>query len=477
MEVYKKMSIQISLIIVAATTLIVVSLGLVFNQLSKKDVEIISETTAHLVYEQINKTIDAPVKISETMANDLFLHNFIESKSVNNESIKTIKNYLAMYQKNYQFDSIFFISAKTLNYYHYKNGLDRTLNKNNAEDKWFFDFIKSDKNYEINIDNDQAFNDNITVFANYKILSKDNELLGVIGVGSKVDKIQAYISNLEKENSLKIFIADNNGQIEISSDINEFDNKNVFELEELNEPKNRNIPLQNGLLYKNWTSKTTYLTHSYFSDVEWHLLVQKNTKMYLDELWLAFTMMIIISLIVIIVLNYFVYKLTLIHNKEMTSILQTDKMTKLKNRNVFNLQISLHEKKITEYKSFALGIVDINDLKHINDTFGHIEGDKAISSVAEIISDVFDKNAIFRTGGDEFTLIFVNKSKEEIDDGWKTALKKFDNYNAENKIPISVAFGYSFWNYSDTMTQLFNRADENMYQNKQTMKNNIKIKK
>ena len=60
--------------------------------------------------------------------------------------------------------------------------------------------------------------------------------------------------------------------------------------------------------------------------------------------------------------------------------------------------------------------IDMNGLKTINDTYGHLEGDRAILTISEIIEKSSGKNGyVYRLGGDEFTILVVDGSKEEME--------------------------------------------------------------
>jgi diguanylate cyclase (GGDEF)-like protein len=125
--------------------------------------------------------------------------------------------------------------------------------------------------------------------------------------------------------------------------------------------------------------------------------------------------------------------------------------------------------------SFGIAVLDINNLKSINDTYGHILGNELIALSSRIICDTFKKSPIFRIGGDEFCVILQNRDLSDI----KTLFERFDAECAATcldkdtvKLPISIAKGFAeFDPDQDTQfSDVFERADSEMYQNKKHMK-------
>ena len=148
----------------------------------------------------------------------------------------------------------------------------------------------------------------------------------------------------------------------------------------------------------------------------------------------------------------------------------SDILTGLGNRAGFDRDFS----KLLEYKEkgtrFTLFMLDINFLKETNDTFGHQEGDRIITSLSECMRKVFeDLGKCYRLGGDEFAVICTDlkKDPEEI---LKTFDAEIENFNKTHERKLSSARGFADleWNgESDFFTKLFKIADQKMYDDKQ----------
>lgn len=150
---------------------------------------------------------------------------------------------------------------------------------------------------------------------------------------------------------------------------------------------------------------------------------------------------------------------------------QHDELTGLFNRRQFEslVQEKINESKITD-EDFCIILLDINDLKKINDSFGHQVGDSYIQTFAKELKGLFRESDYFcRYGGDEFVGICTMK-KEKIKERLENALKNLKTkpmiINDKNII-ISFSFGItSYPNDGQDYDTLINVADRLMYENK-----------
>ena len=150
----------------------------------------------------------------------------------------------------------------------------------------------------------------------------------------------------------------------------------------------------------------------------------------------------------------------------------TDELTQLYNRRY----CSEHMQQINEDRSAEYTIVcfDLNNLKVVNDTLGHAQGDILIKSAAEVIEKTFGKlGVVGRMGGDEFIAILKNSRRERIE----TLLKQFQqNIDKKNQnvpdLNLAIAFGCasSYETGEKEVEKLYQEADDRMYENKQQYK-------
>lgn len=140
----------------------------------------------------------------------------------------------------------------------------------------------------------------------------------------------------------------------------------------------------------------------------------------------------------------------------------------IKNRRAFiNKMLQLNKTK----KNTAIVVLDLNDLKRINDSKGHDEGDGAIYNSAQILQESFRNiGTAYRIGGDEFCVLCVNSSKEQVDASLMKLAKLSENYNDKNCIKIVFAYGYDFYTGIQDVFKVFEIADKKMYAHKAKIK-------
>ncbi len=149
-----------------------------------------------------------------------------------------------------------------------------------------------------------------------------------------------------------------------------------------------------------------------------------------------------------------------------------DPLTGVKNKHAYvEVEIGfdglIHDKKIS---NFALLLFDLNDLKKINDLYGHDKGDIYIKKSCEMIKQYFPNTIIYRYGGDEFVVILQGK----IYDQRFKLIQEF-NHAVENNIGkdepvIAVGFSDFLKDKDNTLRTVFLRADERMYGRKRRLK-------
>jgi len=159
--------------------------------------------------------------------------------------------------------------------------------------------------------------------------------------------------------------------------------------------------------------------------------------------------------------------------KERLHILSvTDELTELYNRRGF-FMMAEQQMKISNRmrKGFLLLFADLDNLKVINDTFGHQEGDKALVDISVILRSTFrESDIVSRIGGDEFAIVPTDLSSVDTDIILSRLQKNIDLVNATkgNRYTISLSIGTACYNpsYPLSIDELLIEADREMYSKK-----------
>ena len=122
--------------------------------------------------------------------------------------------------------------------------------------------------------------------------------------------------------------------------------------------------------------------------------------------------------------------------------------------------------------SYAIISLDMNLLKHMNDTLGHAAGDKALTLFGNTLKNVFPKDTLIaRTGGDEFIVIISKTSKHHIDKYMKNLENMMKQTNSEqDDITLSAAWGIAYSTEESSPEAVLKLADERMYEHKRISK-------
>lgn len=161
---------------------------------------------------------------------------------------------------------------------------------------------------------------------------------------------------------------------------------------------------------------------------------------------------------------------------KMVILSRYDELTKTYNRTYFMEHFNHILNNALRYKqTFSLGIFDINDLKKINDTQGHIAGDRILQKFAEVTIKNIRKTDIFaRWGGDEFMAIFYQFEDDDINDKIehiRASLKENPLIIGNDQIRAQFSFGSATYPEEGTnFDDLLRLADKRMYLHKREMK-------
>lgn len=137
-----------------------------------------------------------------------------------------------------------------------------------------------------------------------------------------------------------------------------------------------------------------------------------------------------------------------------------DPLTHLFNRQSIYKDIQDENRAVTGAVS-----ADMNDLKYLNDTFGHEKGDEALMAVASVMKERCGKNGIiYRVGGDEFVILYLNSSVQEIADSVKAMQEGMA------KTDYVCAFGYAMREPGQSISDTIRDSDRFMYENKAVLK-------
>lgn len=182
----------------------------------------------------------------------------------------------------------------------------------------------------------------------------------------------------------------------------------------------------------------------------------------MSTLILAVVLTILFLLILYLISKLKMQKELILELTKWHEIALTDNLTQISNRAAYSNHIQKLKENTVDI-NIAIVLFDIDNFKQINDTCGHLAGDKVLQSCAKMLCEVFSKTGcyVYRIGGDEFAVICENISENYIIE-MLLEIRKYEN----EKIDFKLSKGYSFLTGKKDFANMFIRADEMLYADK-----------
>jgi diguanylate cyclase (GGDEF)-like protein len=303
--------------------------------------------------------------------------------------------------------------------------------------------------------------------------------------GDEISGIYQSSFNLEPLNNIldkpydegHIFIVDPVNQLvyddgKAATEVNEF---SLFDMDDIDNYDEN--PYGQGLL-ANDGEFTTYILP--LSSTKWKMIYQidRDTLIdYIEKPYLEYSIYVFTTLALGYFLLSYVHRINVERRKEKEKIIestQVDYLTGTLNRKVLDQKLD----EFIEYSSdntFGVVMLDIDDFKKVNDTYGHSFGDEVLVQVASTIKESLRSNdLVCRFGGEEFVLILSGSTREV---SLKICNRILDNIRRDTTekfaITITVSMGLISYSKEYSKEDLLKKADENLYVAKKEGKDKV----
>ena len=165
---------------------------------------------------------------------------------------------------------------------------------------------------------------------------------------------------------------------------------------------------------------------------------------------------------------------------DLNSLAYGDALTSVRNKGAFDIYVREIQTRLDDpddRPEFAIGIFDCDDLKTINDRYGHEKGDMYLTNSSHLICRVFQSSPVFRIGGDEFAVVLQNedyKNRDALQKHFVSKSAEICAFAKDEWEKIRVAHGIAAYNpqLDKTVEDVIRRADRLMYANKRAHKEN-----
>ncbi len=430
--------------------------------------------TSDNIYSEIQRDVLPTIVISSLMAQDTFVRDWILAGE---KEPDLIIRYLNSIQDRYKTATAFFVSDKTLNYYH-STGLLKQVDPDDSNDSWYFRVISLKDDFEINVDTDTAKLNQTNFFVNHKVTDYNGKYLGAIGVGlsseTVIDMIEFYQSRYDRQ----VYFIEPDGKVALRG--NHYQGaEDIHATEGLSKIATQVLASPGGSYTYSRNGQDIFLKTRYVPELDWYLLVEqigKPQSHIQKTLWINLSLSLLITVIVLLLAHFTISK----YQRRLEIMATKDKLTGIDNRHAFDPAFQQIIKTATRNKeALSIILVDIDHFKKVNDNYGHMVGDQVIVKIANILkSNLRNSDLLCRWGGEEFMLLLPKCNLSDAQDLAEKIRLHIENevMTVEgNNLAITASFGLCAYLGDESQNELFERVDKALYSAKSLGRNRVEL--
>lgn len=436
------------------------------NDVMLSAMDINSEITLHA---------EEQLVVSQMMANDIFLKGWCaeETDDPADAHSTQLYEYLAAYKNKYNYDVVFFVSNQTYRYY-YNGGLNKVISPGIEFDSWYFNFLDLDQEYDIQIDHDEVNRFSVSLFVNCRVLDDDGNVLGVVGAGQVIDDFQTSLEALVDSLGVEVCI------VSMGNAHNSFDGSSGFYKTPEDASAEMNLSIDEitkevGSKGIQWDTNDKSVIVINNPMLNWNVVVQKNIYTSVKNMMKRSYGRVALMLAVIAIYIFVSSKLLLNLRKIEIVRENTDELTGLINKKLFEDRFEMNRNKKFWGQHISLFILDVDNFKYFNDNYGHLYGNTVLRTMAATLKEEIGvEGEVARWGGDEFVGVLFcesNLAKRIMEAILEEVSHK------DSKAPITFSCGVIDCNYKLTIDEMLEHADSALYQSKENGKAQVSVYK
>lgn len=448
----------------------------VHREIIQKDLPL----TMNNIYSDISAELNRPILVASSMASDTFLKDWVMSGEVDEQRVR---KYLLEIKEKYGFFTSFFISAYSFHYYHY-SGVHKKISPSDSHDVWYYTFIGSEKEFDLDVDTDEAGDNTLTVFVNYRVEDDQGRLLGVTGVGLKMDHLATLVSEYREQYGRDVFLADRDGLIQVHRNVELIETGTLDGL--TGQPGIMNHLLDQA----SYPTDFSYTRNDdeilanvrYVDNLDWLLFVEQSETESLKEARMNFWRTVIIGLITSFVVIAVMLVTVSRFQVQLEKLAVSDALTGCANRRKLEEEFGRFFSRMERSKKpFSLIVMDLDGFKGVNDQLGHVAGDEVLKTIATMLAkEVRPTDILARWGGDEFALLTETPLSEAKMIAERIRLRveamrwtHGTDKGADPRNEVTVSLGIASAREGDDLSALLKRADTALYRCKKEGRNQV----
>ncbi len=423
-------------------------------------------------HSNIEKTLLKPQVIASMMANDSFLRNWIANGAKN---IKQINVYLSHIKKEYSLFTVFVVLDSNHKYFN-EHGILTSMSDTWETNNWYLNLKNSANESEANL----AYNSDKrkTIFyINNKIKNAQNKLLGIVGVGLDINKVESILKNYSNEYGKDAYLLNEKGELLLP------EKGSSYLAHEQGNTALKRLALQlrggNKELFTYYTDGIEYLVAMrYIKSLNLILCIDMPVKKAIRHIRDSLIITGIVGCVLLCCILYLILKIINIYQSKLEAAAWYDQLTGLLNRRFFIEKYSKEdERHLRSQRDMMLLMADIDYFKEVNDRLGHVCGDAVLVRCAQILHDTMRlTDVVSRWGGEEFMLLLPETSLKEslkVAQRLKNLIENDAYLISLTKRNITISIGLHIFCPGESMDWHFEMVDKNLYKAKKAGRNCI----
>ena len=434
------------------------------------------------LFSLITSEIIRPITVSQYMASDPFLLDYIQQDEIDND---VVFNYISNISTKFNTSSFIALDKHQL----LITSTNKVTDLRNEKAAWYHRLKKSNKTEFT----DFRDAENPHLFFDVKMFNKQQGFLGFVGLAVDLNHFSKQFKAFKKDFGFEVYFVDENNTITLSSSqlmkntlyhrrekptrINEFEWYQSYQSAQQNNI-NTSIQSDKNSIFS-FSSDHLLVSKILLKELNWRVFIVAPPVTKQSAYWQLFIQNLFILLLVSYALYYLFilcvrnFKINLVKSSE------TDFLTQLPNRSFIHWKYSQLS---NEYDHVSIVIADIDNFKELNDTYGHLFGDDVLKVIAkELNKNLRSIDLVGRWGGEEFIFILPDtnaQQAQEIVDRIRENIAKipFTSSSASKKFNVTVSFGVSDSDLANvSLEEILINADQALYSAKTNGRNQVVV--
>lgn len=431
--------------------------------------------TSNNIYSEIQRDLLKPVFVSSLMANDTFVNDWLKSGEVDSTQMT---RYLSTIKDKYDVFTSFLVSDATHRYYHF-TGISQEVSEADDRDAWYFRFRDIAEAHELNVDYNAEQGDTLTIFINHKIFDTDGTYLATTGVGLDFSTVATIVDRYKEHFGRHVYFVDDSGDIMLRSQGSMIVEDNISTAPGIKTIASKLMAQDHGFYEYERDGETMLVNARNIPELKWRVIVEQRESDALSSIRESLLTNTVVGLGVIALTLFLVSYTVGIFHTRLEAMASTDKLTGIGNRSMFDLNL-INALKLFQRNSqpFSVILLDIDHFKRVNDTLGHMEGDRVLREISNLLQDaVRDSDVLCRWGGEELIILVHDCAIDSalvLAEKIRSVIESTTLASLADGSPITISAGVTEALSDDSVDTILGRADEALYTAKQGGRNCVR---